>query len=47
MVVLHNQLYVIGGYGAERVVERLDGNWTTLDKGLQEHFHSGGSIVVE
>jgi len=39
---------VIGGDGASRVVERLDGNaWTTLDKGLQGDFYWGGSIVIE
>ena len=49
MVVLNNQLYVIGGKDpAERSVERLDDNaWTTLNKGLQGAFFWGGSIVVE
>ena len=53
MVVLDNQLYVLGGEEYYRnplkVVERLDDNkWTVLDqKGLQGDFRWGGSIVVE
>ena len=49
MGVLGGQLYVLGGYNAEKSVERLleDGSaWEEVEGGLQGDFYYGGAIFV-
>ena len=48
MGVLGGQLYVFGGEGAERSVERLNGDqWEEVEQGLEGKFLGGGAIFIE
>ena len=44
MGVLGGELYVMGGYGAGREVEKFDGtSWQRVEPGLAQDFYGYGS----
>jgi len=47
MALLNDELYVFGGGGAYKVVEKLEATvWTVQNMELQGSFGDGGSVVV-
>ena len=47
MGVLGGELYVLGGYGATREVEKFDGtSWQRVEPGLPQKFYDNGAIFV-
>ena len=46
MAVVNGELYVFGGVGAQKVVEKLEGSAWNIQKGLQRDSALGGIVVV-
>ena len=46
MTVLDGDLYVFGGSGAKKSVEKYDGNEWSEQKGLQGDFFDGGIVTI-
>ena len=47
MGVLGDELYVLGGFGAETEVEKFDGtSWQRVEPGLAQECYGNGAIFV-